>query len=378
MAKAKLSNKTVTSKINKIGKKCKHPFICIDPCFGYHKSYRQIKLKSLVNGKTKIVLFSNIYEKSTPFEKYNKYSDENIKIRVNSAGQKTKGPKFFFVKTFLYKGGKRKIVVKNEQGILKTISYENFLVSKNTFTVNGDHCRYDFSKIEERINKINKKSPTHLQMKLLDTYCKHGDRFVTIKNIKTKEIRTVEWGSIRKLSNPFRSLSEEYIKKEVNELGLKTVGTKFCFVKITNRKTILKLIIKSLNNGKYLFVSMKALRNGYNPFSPISGQRVEVNKIQPLYEKILKKHKINYVREFNLGKKRIDFMFQINNKKYGLEIKRSDTPYYQEKQIKSYKKLGSLKQFNLSKVFLSDPKGALASKGGLSLPQFESLLIKLK
>ena len=378
-----LSNKEIISRINKISKKCKHPFICSNPLVGYNeRGLRKIEVKSLINNQTKVLFYSNIYENSTPFEVYNKISDEELQKRVNIQGQKTKGPKYSFVKTFIVKDkngkSKRKIVVKSEFGEVKTINYENFVACKNTFSKNGDQNRHDRSFIENKVEIINKKSPSHLQIKLLDTYCKNGDRFVIIQNTTSKEIRNIEWGSIRKGSNPFRTFSEEFIKKEVNELGQKTKGFKFEFVKIVNRAQALKLMIKNKYSGNKLIVTMKALRKGYNPFSPTQGQRIEVNEIHPLYEKLFRKHNVQYVKEFNLGKKRIDFMFYIKNKKYGLEIKRSDQPHYSEKQIKVYNQLGSLKQFNLSKIFLSDPKGVLSKKGGVSLSQFEAKLIDLK
>lgn len=112
-----------------------------------------------------------------------------------------------------------------------------------------------------------------------------------------------------------------------------------------------------------------------NPFNTTQN-RAEIEKIQPLYEAIFKNNNIKYVKEFSLGRKRIDFMFTFKNKRYGLEVKRSDCWNSKNNQIGFYKQISRLKQYNLKKVFLSDPLGNHHKKGSISLKELELFLTK--
>lgn len=148
-------------------------------------------------------------------------------------------------------------------------------------------------------------------------------------------------------------------------------------VKDHNLNTNQRIVsIKSLKTKEIKFIRYGDILLGKNPFNE-DINRIEINKIQPQYEKLFKKLKINYVKEYRLSKNAIvDFVLNVpkTNKLIAVEVKRSDRFNSEKNQLTKYKKIIKKSHKNIESLILSDPKGNHKNKGSISLKQLEQYL----
>lgn len=371
----KINNDQIIKNVNKYGK---NKYICVNPEVEYKHNNRYVLIQHLLTKEIKKVSYQNL-KKSNPFGK--KFNKLEVLNSINKFGKKNKNKYICINPDFGYKGTHRIVKIKNTKtGEIKCCRYNDLINGSDPFYIGKSRNKI----IEIKINKIGKKAvPKFICVNPEIGYLGKGDkRLVKIQCLETKTEKILRLDSLNK--NSFKQkgeilrLNDNLIKKTVNNLGKKQDNSYVYLshhrIKIKKR-SLLKVTIQSLENRKIATTRFCSLKVS-NPFNQIHN-KLEIEKIQPMYEKLLKKYKVNYIKEFNLGKKRIDFMFVINGKRYGLEVKQSDKKHYSGRnQVQNYKKLANLRQYNLDKVLLSDPKGKHLNS--LSILQFEKFIKTLK
>lgn len=386
-----LTDATIIKNVNALGKKADIPYICTNPLKGRMKSRaRIIEIQCIKTKKKKTVILNNLRSNSNPFgEIHNKLSEDSIKELINHCGQKTNGAKFIFSKTFIIEINNKKRRMVEVQNIetkeKKSAAYHKIKNGCNPFAVNGDQTRHSIEYVKNLVNKVGMKTNgpkfIFIETFIIKKYGK-SNRLVKVQSIETKEIKTTDFSALRKGCNPFKTFSSKEVIRLVNEYGQKTAGPKFiCINPVVrfdmNGFRIVK--VKCLKTKKTKNARFTGLRVGQNPFNEIQN-RVEVNQVQPMYERLFNKLNIEFKKSYTLGKNSIiDFKIKLPNKnKFDLvEVKRSDKFIKSGRdQFSRYKKLSTLKQHNVDKFYLSDPKGSHKKHGFISIRELEKKLLQ--
>ena len=372
------TNEQIIKEINQIGK---GKYTCHNPRAGKYKnsSSNLVIVKCLKTGKLSKPItayhLKNIY---SPFEKLNKVNPEQIIKEINKYG---KGKFICHDPCFVVKINNFKcnlVIVKCiKTGKLSKPLQKSYLkTGVNPFK----RKKRSDDQIIKEVNKYGKgQYICHIPRAGKDT---QSNNLVIVKCLKTGKLSIpVTEGNLRVGRNPFvlcnKNRTNDQIIKEVNKCG------KGQYICVNPRAGISKqgnllVTIKDLKTGKISKPILKTyLKQGYNPFNE-NQNRVEVTKIQPQYEKIFKKLNIPFIKEYRLGRKRIDFLLFPQTKRIGLEVKQSDKWHSDKNQISTYKQIGSLKQYQISQVLLSDPLGKHKNKGSISIKQLSQVLLQMK
>lgn len=205
-------------------------------------------------------------------------------------------------------------------------------------------------------------------------------RDIEIQNISTGERVIRKYNDIRRGSNPWGFKSKRFdnnqVMNDLNKIGIKSsppfkcVNADVGFSKIGKHRLV---EIINLETNKKTICTMGNIKKGKNPWNK-SQDRVELQVIHPMYKKLFDKYKVEYKPNFKLGHRFIDFIFKMQSGWVGLEVKQSNHWYSKNNQLNFYKQVSSLKQYNLTKILLSDPVGNHKSKGSISLKELENIL----
>lgn len=359
----------IKKKINLIGLASNPKFICINHLVRFEKEKRYVKVRCLESNETRIISSLAIYQKIDPF--YN--SNYFIRKKINALGEKCIHR--YICTNPLVKFYKNKRIVE-----VKCTESKEIAQVTHSFLSSGKDPFYKSNYfIEKEINEIGKNINPKFKCSNPFVGIFHKNRKIEIECIESKEKKVLFINSIRhKNFNPFKH-SNYFIKKKINNIGSKSNPRYTCLdPRAKYIKQVRTVKIKNLKNNETCLVLASSLVEGKNPFNTGRAQ-LEILKIHPLYVKLFKKKGIKFQKKFRLGKKIIDFMFEINNKKYGLEIKRSNVEHsYSKKQISKYKSISKLKQYNLYKILVSDPEGRHKEKlGSISIKKLEKFIDKL-
>ena len=411
----KKTNQQIIDKLNNLN----YDWTCIDPESSWKKDMRCIKLKHKISKEIVICSYQSAKRNNVRFPKY-----ENIQIKKELNNLKHDwtciDPESSWKKGSRYVKLKHKIskeIVERNYSVAKINAvrfpiYENMMIIKELNNLNYDWTCIDpesswkkesrYVKLKHKISKeiiicrykSAKKNNIHfpkyeniLIMKKLNKLnygwtCIHPGiaqkgRLVKLKHKVSKEIIICRYQSAKKNAVRFPNYENMMREKKINELGKKVKPQYICVSSNCERNKNGEALVKIKRKdgkGQIKKVQMTSLLQGCNPFNETQN-RVEVNKIQPMYEKRFRKNKIPFIKEYRLGKKRIDYLLFPKTLRIGTEVKQSEKKHhYTKNQISNYKKIGSLKQYNISEILLSDPKGI--HKNSLSINQLISLLKK--
>lgn len=364
----KRSNEEIIKKINFYCQKHKWNAICVNPNAGRYRSANLVQIKCLKTGKiSKPWTEAYIKKGFNPFLRKKVYSFETEKYVNDFLNKYNKNLKYH--KKFLRKG-KLYFTVRclNSKKISRPMSMSQFKKRNWIFQKTKEEIKAEINFYCKK-NKWRAKYNNHKKTK-------NGTLF-QIKDIVSgklsnyKHLFTIKKG-IWPFGTPKSKRTPEYIKKNLDKILKKNKIDAIC---VNPRAGADKfgsnlVILKCLDTGK---LSNPILENniklGQNPFNK-SQNRAEINHLHPKYARLFKKSKIKFIKNFKIGKGFIDFVIILKNKKYGVEIKRSDKWWHSNnKQINYYKKIGKLKQYNLKKIILTDPQGK--HKNSMSIKDLE-------
>ena len=352
----KKSNQQIIDELNNLN----YGWTCIDPESSWKNGKRFVRLKHNISKEIIEFNYSAAQKNEVLFPKYNNMM---IVKKLNSLnyGWTCIDPESS------WKKGRRYVNLKHN--ISKEIIECYYECAKNNQV---NFPKYNNMMIVKKLNSLN------YGWICIDPESgrKQGNRLVKLKHKISKEIIECRYGAAKTNCIRFPKYETMMREKKINELGKKSNPQYICVSSncgISNRDILVKIKRKD-GKGKIKKSFMKNLLKGQNPFNETQN-RVEVNMVQPMYEKEFRKNKIPFIKEYCLGRKRIDYLLFPKTLRIGLEVKQSGKLYYSGKdQIRKYKQLGSLKQYKLSKVLLSDPQGI--HPNSLSMNKIMSLLKK--
>lgn len=371
----------IFKEINKIGLKNSPKFTCLNPKAGKTKSgARLIVVQDSIVKEKKIVSYSDVISGKNPFSN-GIAKDFYIMKEINKMGKKTK-PNFICLNLDIMKSGMRFATVQDIKTKEKKLVIPSLLKKGyNPFLFDELRKKSDL-KLKEEFNTIGlNSSPAFKCLSLNGGKSKCGGKKAIIQNLITKEKKIVFFSSLKNKCNPFLTgkYRDSIVKKDLDKIGLfsspkfKCINPNYKISKTGNKI----VIIQNLKTKEKKKVQYGNLITGHNPFNE-NQKRIELTHIHPLYMNLFKKHGIKYYHNYRLGSKILDFAFDhpLLNKRFGLEVKQSDKWHSKKGQLNLYKKLSSLKQYSLSKVILSDPKGNHRAKGSISIKELEIFLTK--
>lgn len=269
-------------RVNAWGKTRNHPFRFLSMAGRNSKNQKLVQVQSLKTKKTAIRSFKNIIRCNPFSERGVAYSDEEIKQKINAAGQKA-STKYSFVKDVGFKRSKRRSVrmieVQNEFGDKAISQLSNLL--------NGTNPWGNFYTIEELKTKLNvagskSKSPYEF---VRDTGIKVStDRLIEIRLLETGEKAVSRLSLLLRGTNPWTiKYSPKQIENSTNLYGQKS-NPKYRFIRNAGKTQAGRILveIENLETKEHLIRQHSSLVRGKNPWKIIyseSENRNRVNKV---------------------------------------------------------------------------------------------------
>jgi hypothetical protein len=204
---------------------------------------------------------------------------------------------------------------------------------------------------------------------------------VKLTHLISKEIIICKYQTAK--INNIRFPQYENMKRfdNINQLGLKS-NTQYICVSPNCGKNKSNHVFCSIKRrdglGKIKIVDYSSLKKGHNPYNE-SQNRVELEQVHPLYKRMFKRLGLKF-STMKLGKGSvIDFKVTHPNSNIVdvIETKKSEKWHgYSTDQKIRYSKLANLKQYNIHKIYFSDPKGSHKKHGFISIHELEKNLIR--
>lgn len=184
-------------------------------------------------------------------------SNKEIELKTNSVGLKA-NPKFKFIRLMNRKqNGHRMVEIQNLETKEKLIkNFYNLKKGSNPWTKRG----YSLNELKEKVNKVGLKS-TPKFIFINDTGKRQGhNRFISIQNVTTKEIKNADLGNILKGRNPWNKECDRHehsfvhpkIKGFLNKFNI-TIDQE---VKISKRSRVDFICTNTL--GKKILIEVKS------------------------------------------------------------------------------------------------------------------------
>lgn len=217
--------------------------------------------------------------------------------------------------------------------------------------------------IKNEVNLLGKKDNVYERFYFIkDLGLKNKNRFVIIKNKKRNEEKIVSFYKLKRGLNPFNVkwfIPEEYIKKEVNIVGLKNHNKfkRFKYVSYFIKNSNRYIIVENLFSKEQKSINLAKLRKGQNPFykrtlkSWYPEIKETVNRIGKKYSKY---EKYEFVKLISRTKQD-DFIVRIRNV---LDHKEVNTRYF---DLKVGRNPFNKKSY-LSPLFIKEKVEQLGSK----------------
>lgn len=308
-------NEKIISQINACGKKTKGPkFVFLE--FINDKKNRKALVQCVETKQKMSIQVNNLLKGVNPF-KFGKLYDNNIMKTLNAIGSKAKHK---------FKCLDPKIIIDEARYVkvqclttnqIKICKYYEIRQSGNPFSV-GKARDLEIVKEISTLGKSKKVQEKYVCIKSFTKKHQYGStRYVKIKNIKTRELKTL----------PYHDLTR------------------------------------------------------YPDYFNINRNQIELKKVHPQAIKLAKKLGFKIEKNYKLGRKSILDLRLLHPKlnfTIGTELKQSELfHHYSKKQKSRYTSKSKLKQHNMKHIFFVDPKGNHERHGFISFQDWNKKLKNL-